>query len=110
VGKQQADDLTRRKSALAVTGSVERRDRTTVRFDTKDHYGLFFHDQLRCENGSGDIVAHVDDLNLCSATDLLRAMRRSDRFLGTGITTLLVSEVDVDFFDEEESAVAPVSS
>jgi hypothetical protein len=69
---------------------------------------VFFGDQLRSYDQDSNIVARVDDLRECSATDLLRAMRRSD-FLGTAISALRISEVDEIFFDEEESFVGPVS-
>jgi hypothetical protein len=91
-----------------MTSPATRRDRATVRFDAKETGGLFFGDQLRSDNGNGDIVAHVNDLTQRSATDLLRAIRRRGDFASGTSGTLLVSEVDTAFFDEEESVVAPI--
>ncbi|MGI5238787.1 hypothetical protein [Dactylosporangium sp. CA-139066] len=53
-------------------------------------------------------MAHVDDLPGCSASDLLRAMRRRHAYYGDG-ATLLISEVPVEFFDDEESPVGAVA-
>ena len=75
-----------------------------MRFDTKTEDGVFFGDRLRGYDADLNIVARVDDLRECSATDLLRAMRRSG-----ALSALHVSEVDEAFFDEEESSVGPVS-
>jgi hypothetical protein len=80
-----------------------------VRFDTKNLDGMFFGDRLRRYDPGMNIVARVDDLKECSATDLLRAMRRSGDFLADAVSALHVSEVDEGFFDEEESFVGPVS-
>ena len=80
-----------------------------MRFDTKNADGIFFGDRLRGYDPDLNIVARVDDLRECSATDLLRAMRRSGDFLANAISSLHVSEVDEGFFDEEESFVSPVS-
>lgn len=92
-----------------MTGPTARRDRVTVRLDTKYAYGVFFGDRLRSYDQDSNIVARVDDLMGCSATDLLRAMRRSEDFLSNAISALRISEVDEAFFDEEESLVGPVS-
>ena len=80
-----------------------------MRFDTKNDYGVFFGDRLRRYDPDLNIVARVDDLRGCSATDLLRVMRRRSDFFGNAISALHVSEVDEGFFDEEESPVGPVS-
>lgn len=88
-----------------MTGPSTRRDRVTVRFDTNYPYGLYFGDRLRSYDQDSNVVAHVDDLRECSATDLLRAMRHSE----DAVSALRISEVDEDFFDEEESLAGPVS-
>lgn len=80
-----------------------------MRLDTKSAGGVFFGDRLRSYDQDSNIVARVDDLGECSATDLLRAMRRSEDALGMAISALRISEVDEDFFDEEESLVGPIS-
>jgi hypothetical protein len=77
-----------------------------VRFDLEGLSSLYFGEQQRRENGIGEIVAHIDDLAQSSATDLVRAMRRSEPHLAT---TVLVSEVEIGFFDEEDSPVTPIS-
>jgi len=92
-----------------LTGPTANRDRATVRYDTKNDDGVFFGERLRRYDPYLNIVARVDDLRECSATDLLRAMRRRGDFLGNAISALHVSEVDEGFFDEEESPVGPVS-
>lgn len=94
-------------AGTATPRATSRRRQATVLFDS-DTAGLFFAGQLRHDNGAGDIVAHVDDLRKCFATDLLQAIRRSDHFLLEPISTVLVSEVDKGFFDEEDSIVSPI--
>jgi hypothetical protein len=68
--------------------------------------GMYFGDRLRGENGGGQIVAHMSDIAGCSATDLQRALRQAST--SSGYETLLVSEVALGYFDEEESLVAPI--
>jgi hypothetical protein len=80
-----------------------------VRFDTKNAAGVFFGNQLRGYDSALNIVALVDDLKECSATELLRAMRRSEDFLADPISVLHLSMDDEDYFDEEEAFVGPVS-
>ena len=86
------------------------RHRPTVGPDSKEDHGLFFHDKLRGENGAGEIVAHIDDLAQSSATDLVRAMRRSEPHLGTPLDTLLVSEVDVEDFSMRRRVICHSNS
>ena len=83
------------------------RRRPTVRLDPRSG-DWFFGDIHRQGNGAGDIVARVNDLTDCSATDLQRAFRRSA--IWGYEERLILSEVDEAFFDENDPvAVSPVS-
>jgi hypothetical protein len=70
--------------------------------------GILFGEKLRGENGVGQVVAHVSDLTGCSATDLRRTLRHLQESV-YGYSTLLVSEVSLGYFDEEQSSVSPIA-
>ncbi len=81
------------------------RRQRTVRFDLESG-SLWLDEQLRGDNGAGQIVARDVDLQGCSATDLQHALRRS---ADEGYAQdLLVSDAPDGYFDEEESLVLPV--
>jgi hypothetical protein len=92
-----------------MNSNPDKRRSPTVRFDPKEYRGLIFGERLRRENGVDQVVAHINDLAQSSATDLVRAMRRGEAYFGRPWDSVLVSEVDVRYFDEEDSMVTPIS-
>jgi hypothetical protein len=73
-----------------------------------DEDGWYFDQRLRRDNGAGDVVARVADIDGCTATELQRVMRAEAR-AGVDTPRLLLSNTDEGYFDEEDSLVEPVS-
>jgi hypothetical protein len=88
--------------------SSRKHGRPTVRYESAHGEAWFLGDQRRRRNKSAEMVVHVGDLAHCSATDLQRVMRRAVQDTGYG-ETVLVSEVDEAYFDEDGGLVSPVS-
>lgn len=73
-----------------------------------DDDGIMFGETLRGFGAVSDIVAHISDLQGCTATDLRRTFREMHRS-GWAEPVVAISEVPIGYFDEELSAVSSIA-